>query len=95
MANFRRVLEFDKFAGEWPLLSFNPRINLLQLFPRFFGGKPSLTIILFYYFWLKLFFVVACMHFIVRVKFSLKVALQFGKEKISFSAHKGPIRLLY
>ncbi len=20
MANFRRVLEFDKFAGEWPLL---------------------------------------------------------------------------
>jgi hypothetical protein len=23
LANFRRVLEFDKFAGEWPLLSFN------------------------------------------------------------------------
>jgi hypothetical protein len=24
MANFWRVLEFDKFAGEWPLLSFCP-----------------------------------------------------------------------
>ena len=23
MANFWRVLEFAKFAGEWPLLSFN------------------------------------------------------------------------
>jgi hypothetical protein len=22
LANFRRVLEFDEFAGEWPLLSF-------------------------------------------------------------------------
>ena len=24
LANFRRVLEFDKFAGEWPLLSSAP-----------------------------------------------------------------------
>jgi hypothetical protein len=24
MANFWRVLEFDKFAGEWPLLSHYP-----------------------------------------------------------------------
>ena len=23
MANFWRVLEFDKFAGEWPLLTIN------------------------------------------------------------------------
>jgi hypothetical protein len=32
MANFRRVLEFDKFAGEWPLLSKNPISN--------FWGNP-------------------------------------------------------
>ena len=24
LANFRRVLKFDKFAGEWPLLSVKP-----------------------------------------------------------------------
>jgi hypothetical protein len=24
LANFRRVLEFDKFAGEWPLLTKRP-----------------------------------------------------------------------
>jgi hypothetical protein len=27
LANFRRVLEFDKFAGEWPLLSSNKTIH--------------------------------------------------------------------
>ncbi len=27
-ANFRRVLEFDKFAGEWPLLNLYPKIKL-------------------------------------------------------------------
>jgi hypothetical protein len=27
LANFRRVLEFDKFAGEWPLLNIFPLIT--------------------------------------------------------------------
>jgi hypothetical protein len=37
LANFRRVLEFDKFAGEWPLL----KINLNQIhFKNEYLGKP-------------------------------------------------------
>jgi hypothetical protein len=28
--NFRRVLEFDKFAGEWPLLSMGTLIESLK-----------------------------------------------------------------
>ena len=28
MANFWRVLEFDKFAGEWPLLMKNARLKV-------------------------------------------------------------------
>jgi len=31
LANFRRVLEFDKFAGEWPLLSSTP--SFVDLIP--------------------------------------------------------------
>ena len=27
LANFRRVLEFDKFAGEWPLLILIAKLN--------------------------------------------------------------------
>jgi hypothetical protein len=30
MANFRRVLEFDKLAVEWPLLRKMPRLNFEQ-----------------------------------------------------------------
>ena len=37
LANFRRVLEFDKFAGEWPLL------RLLIQFSPFNYSTPSLT----------------------------------------------------
>jgi hypothetical protein len=31
MANFWRVFEFDKFAGEWPLLNFNPFFGFSEL----------------------------------------------------------------
>jgi hypothetical protein len=34
LANFRRVLEFDKFAGEWPLLIIYLFISDVQYMPQ-------------------------------------------------------------
>ncbi len=31
LANFRRVLKFDKFAGEWPLLNLIPRLPDMEM----------------------------------------------------------------
>jgi hypothetical protein len=33
MANFWRVLEFDKFAGEWPLLNMNTNFSNINFKP--------------------------------------------------------------
>ncbi len=43
LANFWRVLEFDKFAGEWPLLKKNP-IYKPRLILNFELRKPRLKI---------------------------------------------------
>jgi hypothetical protein len=39
LANFWRVLEFDKFAGEWPLLTPSPNKLTLFILDHFFLEK--------------------------------------------------------
>jgi hypothetical protein len=46
MANFRRVLEFDKFAGEWPLLKHSP-------FPKYLTTKENVKEVKYRLNWLE------------------------------------------